>query len=60
MEEDTFHTINNKLSITSHHPLNYDKSINENESQISNNINIIDEEIVQASHNVDNNFYDVV
>lgn len=60
MEEQTFHTINNKSSLASH-TFNHDKNVIDNENNISS-INIIDEESVQALNkpNPANNFYGVV
>lgn len=54
MEEETFHTISNKLSLTS----NLDKISIANDS--SKNIESIDEEIIQASNHVNDDFYGVV
>jgi major membrane immunogen (membrane-anchored lipoprotein) len=57
MEEETFHTISNKLSLTSN-PSNLDKITIAGES--SKNIECIDEEIIQASNHVNSDFYGVV
>jgi hypothetical protein len=57
MEEETFHPISNKLSLTSN-PSNLDKITIANES--SKNIECIDEEIIQASNHVNSDFYGVV
>lgn len=56
MEEETFHTISNKLSLTS----NVDKVSIGNETSSSKNIESIDEEIIQASNHVNDDFYGVV
>lgn len=57
MEEETFHTISNKLSLTLNLP-NLDKITIANDS--SKNIESIDEEIIQASNHVNDDFYGVV
>jgi hypothetical protein len=57
MEEETFHTINNKSSLTSNLS-NLDKITIAGEN--NKNIESIDEEIVQASNHVNDDFYGVV
>jgi hypothetical protein len=57
MEEETFHTISNKSSLTSNLS-NLDKITIAGES--NKNIESIDEEIVQASNHVNDDFYGVV
>lgn len=57
MEEETFHTISNKLSLTSNIS-NPDKITIASES--GKNIESIDEEIIQASNHVNDEFYGVV
>lgn len=57
MEEETFHTINNKSTLTTNPP-NLDKITFFGES--SKNIESIDEEILQASNHINDDFYGVV
>lgn len=57
MEDETFHTINHKLSLTSNLS-NLDKITIAGEG--AKNIASIDEEIMQASNHVDDDFYGVV
>lgn len=57
MEEETFHTISNKLSLASNLQ-NLDKITIASEN--SKNIESIDEEIIQASNHVNDDFYGVV
>lgn len=54
MEEETFHALSNKLSLTSNLQT-LDKITLANE-----NIESIDEEIIQASNHVNDDFYGVV
>jgi hypothetical protein len=57
MEEETFHTISHKLSLTSNLP-SLDKITIACDG--SKNIESIDEEIIQASSLIDDDFYGVV
>lgn len=57
MEEETFHTINNKSTLTTNPP-NLDKITIFGES--SKNIESIDEEILHASNHINDDFYGVV
>lgn len=57
MEEETFHTISNKSSLTTNLS-NLDKITIAGET--NKNIESIDEEIVQASNHVNDDFYGVV
>lgn len=57
MEEETFHAIDHKLSLTSNLP-SLDKISIAGDG--SKNIESIDEEIIQASNHVNDDFYGVV